>query len=238
MIDGLSSAQTEVKEYVGDGSTLVYDLLAPTVSITTVENWEAGAWVEKTETTHWSSSDADDNTKITFVDNNEPGASVAAKYTFTFEAKASTDSGDFLVLVDTNGNRWAAAADITGADEAPTSSLWTAIAAENKVQVDISGATDAASVAALFEAALDGLTGFDAVFTSDDTAADGTMFFEAVTAGDCADPEDYAIDSETDGTSGLTWAETTEGKTTTLKITYTSGNTLKSILNDHMNNGL
>ena len=127
------------------------------------------------------------------------------------EAKASVTAGDFAVLVDTNGSRWGFAFDTTGSDAEPTSTVWTAIPSEKKVQVDISGDTTAANVAASVELAVDALVGFSAVFTSDDTAADGTIYFESVVAGALADPEDYAAASTTDGSSGMTWAETTAG---------------------------
>ena len=70
--------------------------------------------------------------------------------TFTFDTFANTTSGDYMVVYDTAGLAWAAAADKTGSAPAPTGAIWTAIPAGRKVQVDISTATTAADVAALF----------------------------------------------------------------------------------------
>jgi hypothetical protein len=74
------------------------------------------------------------------------------------------------------------------ATASPSGAIWTAIPAGRKVAVNILNATTAASVAALVEAALDGLTGFTAVLTTDDSAADGTMTVTQVAAGVVADP--------------------------------------------------
>lgn len=83
------------------------------------------------------------------------------------------DSG-FTFVTNTQGS-------IYGAE--PTGAIWTAIPANKKGQADISGATTAANVAAIFETAFDALTGFTSVVTSDDTAADGTMLMTAVVDG-------------------------------------------------------
>jgi hypothetical protein len=93
----------------------------------------------------------------------------------TFLAKASCVSRDFVVLYDASGNAWAAAVDLTGSDADPSAQKWSDVASARKVKVNISAATTAASVAAAFETALNALTGFTAAFTTDDTAADGTM---------------------------------------------------------------
>lgn len=109
--------------------------------------------------------------------------STAEVQTLTFPAKAGATAGDYFVVTDTAGNTWAAALNVSGADPAPTGAIWTAVNAARKVNVDISACTDAASVAAAVEAAFDALTGVTAVITTDDTAANGTMTFTAVTAG-------------------------------------------------------
>jgi len=93
----------------------------------------------------------------------------------TFLAKASCVSGDFVVLYDASGNAWAAAVDLTGSDAAPSAQKWSDVPAARKVRVDISAQTTAAQVAAAFETAINALTGFTAAFTTDDSAADGTM---------------------------------------------------------------
>lgn len=74
------------------------------------------------------------------------------------------------------------------ATASPSGAIWTAIPAGRKTNVNILNATTAASVAALVEAALDGLTGLTAVLTTDDAAANGTMTVTQVAAGVVADP--------------------------------------------------
>lgn len=125
---------------------------------------------------------------------------VAEVQTLTFDTKANTGDGDYVVVYDTTGQAWAVAADKTGSSAEPTGAIWTAIPAGNKAQADISGDTTAADVAASFETAFDGITGFTAVITSDDSAADGTMTMTQVVAGDDAD--DAVTKDEDDGTAG------------------------------------
>lgn len=78
--------------------------------------------------------------------------------TATFQAKASTGSGDYVVIYDTDGNGWAVAADLTGSDPEPTGAVWDDIPAARKTQVDLSAATTAANVATAFASAFNGLT--------------------------------------------------------------------------------
>lgn len=89
--------------------------------------------------------------------------------TFTFDTLANTDPGDYMVVYDTTGLAWAAAADVTGTDPEPTGAVWVAIPAAQKVQVDLSGAVSAADVAEAFSDALTALA--DVPFTSVDTVA-------------------------------------------------------------------
>lgn len=89
--------------------------------------------------------------------------------TFTFDTQANTDAGDYMVVYDTEGLAWAAAADLTGTDPEPTGAIWTAIPAARKVMVDLSAAITADDVAEAFSDALTALT--DVPFTSIDTAA-------------------------------------------------------------------
>ena len=89
----------------------------------------------------------------------------------TLTDAADGDSG-FAFVTDTQG------ADLGAV---PTGANW--VAADNTAQADISAATDAASVAAAFELAFDGLTGFTAVVVTSDAAANGTMTFTAVVSG-------------------------------------------------------
>jgi hypothetical protein len=108
--------------------------------------------------------------------------------TLTFPAKAASTGGDYIVFYDGNGLSWAAALNKSGADAAPTGAIYTAIPSGRKVNVDISAATTAASVAALVETAIDALTGLSAVITTDDSAADGTMLLTNLVAGNVISP--------------------------------------------------
>ena len=116
----------------------------------------------------------------------------------TFDDKAGTGDGDYLVLTDAEGVDWAVAADTTGSSPEPTGAAWLAIAASHKTQADISGASDEASVAAIFETAFNSLTNFNDQFTTDDTAADGTMLFATIPVG----AVDSAIDTHNANDSG------------------------------------
>ena len=91
----------------------------------------------------------------------------------------------------------------------PTGAIWTAIPSANKTQADISGDTTAAQVAARFELAFDGLTGFSAVITSDDTAADGTMTMTQVVPGTTTDPVPKNADDS--GAGSISTTESTAG---------------------------
>lgn len=92
--------------------------------------------------------------------------------TFTFQAFVDTDSGDYLVISDTTGLKWAAAADLTGADPAPTGAVWVAIPSGRKVQVSLLGAITADDVATAFADALEALTAvpFSSVDSTDEVA--------------------------------------------------------------------
>lgn len=128
--------------------------------------------------------------------------------TVTFDTKANSTAGDHVVVYDTAGTAWGISLDITGSDAEPTASTWTAIAAANKVHVDISGATTAAQVAAAVETEFDALTGVTNVLTTDDSAADGTMTFTSVSRGAVADP--VVSDDDGAGAGSITAVVTTE----------------------------
>lgn len=136
--------------------------------------------------------------------------------TLTFPAKADATAGDYFVVTDTAGNTWAAALDKTGADPAPTGAIYTAVNAARKVNVDISGATTAAEVAAAVEAAFDALTGVTSVLVTDDSAADGTMTFTGVNAGNVATAQVKNADDS--GAGSITQATTTPGVTGVVDI--------------------
>ncbi len=132
--------------------------------------------------------------------------------TITWLTKAGTSDGDYVVVEDTAGTKWAVATDLTGTSAEPTGAVWAAIPAANKAQADISGDTTAAQVAATFELAFDGITGFSALIATDDTAADGTMTFTQVKGGTM---DDVVPLDATDATAGtITAANTTPGAAT------------------------
>lgn len=135
----------------------------------------------------------------------------------TFPAKAGATAGDHVVLTDGSGVEWAISLDVTGSDAEPTASTWTNVAAGRKTHVDISSGTDAASVAALVETAFDALTDVSSSFTTDDTAADGTMLFTCVVRGPCADPVPKDADGGTAGS--ITASETNAGVASTVDVT-------------------
>lgn len=85
--------------------------------------------------------------------------------TFTFVDKATCVDGDFAVITDTAGAKWAFAIDTSGSAPEPTSAIWSAIPAGNKVNVDISGATTDANVATAVRAGLAGLSGIGTTLT-------------------------------------------------------------------------
>lgn len=144
--------------------------------------------------------------------------------TMTFEAKASMVEGEYLVVYDTAGLAWAIAADISGTAEEPTGAIWVAIPAARKAQVDLSGTSTAASVAAAFETAFDALTGFSDVIVTDDTAGDGTMTFTQVVRGPATTPVSKLQDDS--GSGGITITETNPGVSSVVGVT---NNTLTKV---------
>ncbi len=120
--------------------------------------------------------------------------------TLTFPAKASAANGDYVEVFDAAGLTWAVALDTLGTAAAtPTGAVWVAIPAGRKVYADISGTTDAASVAAAAKAALNALTGFTAALTLNDIAADGTMTSTATAFGPVTNPVPH---TKNDGAAG------------------------------------
>jgi hypothetical protein len=135
--------------------------------------------------------------------------------TLTFDTKANTDPGDYVVVYDTDGNGWAVYADVSGSDPEPTGAVWDSIDAARKTSADISAATDAASVAAIFETAFDGLTDFP--FTTDDTAANGTMLVTCNTRGPTTDADTFNEDDS--GAGSIVAVETNAGVASEVNIT-------------------
>lgn len=145
-------------------------------------------------------------------------AGVKEVQTLTFPAFASITDRDYIIVEDTLGGKWAIYADKTGSSVAPTGALYTAISAANKAKADISGATTAAQVAAIFETAFDGLTGFTAKIITDDSAADGTMIFTQTKVGPVVNPVPKDLNDGTAGT--LAGVQTTAGVASNLNNTY------------------
>lgn len=138
--------------------------------------------------------------------------------TLTFPAKAASTDGDYVVFYDQAGNAWAVALDKTGLAAAePTGAAWTAIPAGRKTYVDISGGTDAASVAALIETAIDALTGLTTVITTDDAAANGTMLLTQTVPGPTTNPVPHNADDS--GAGSITGVQTTAGVATEVDLT-------------------
>lgn len=122
------------------------------------------------------------------------GKPLWAEQTMTFPAVAASTAGDYITIGDTNGLLWALSIDKTGADPEPTGAIWTAIPAGRKAHVDISGGTDAASVAALMETAAVALVGLTDVWAVSDAAANGELNFQAVDYGPTAEATEHNAD--------------------------------------------
>lgn len=129
--------------------------------------------------------------------------------TLTFDTFANTNDGDYVILEDTDANQYAVALDKTGST-VPSGAKWAAIDAANKAIADISsGVTTAAEVAAAAETALNTISGFSSIITTDDTAADGTMQLTWTESGPVADPDPEAEDDG--GPGSISGVEDTAG---------------------------
>lgn len=129
--------------------------------------------------------------------------------TLNFPTFAGATSGDYIVITSQSGLTFAVYLDKTGATAAPTGAAYVAVASGRKSRVDISGDTTAAQVAARAELALNALTGFTALITTDDTAADGHMSLTQVTAGSTTNPVPHNANDS--GAGSITTAATTPG---------------------------
>lgn len=107
------------------------------------------------------------------------------------------------------------------ASQTPTGAAWTAVGASNKGLADISADTTAAQVAARAETAWNALTGFSAVITSDDTAADGTMTMTQVVRNPATNPVSKTYNDS--GAGSATGVQTTAGVASTVDV---SANTI------------
>ena len=113
-------------------------------------------------------------------------ASVIQVDTLTFPAKAGVTTGDYINVYAQDGTTYALFLDLTGADSNPTGANF--VAADYSGSADISLATDAASVAAIAELALNALTDLTAKITTNDVAADGTMTLTQIVLGPVTNP--------------------------------------------------
>jgi hypothetical protein len=136
--------------------------------------------------------------------------------TLTLASLAGTTSKDYVVVTDTNGLTWAIYADKTGSDTAPTGAAYVAVNASRKNKADISGATTAAQVAALFKTAFEALTGFTSVVTITDPT-DGTLLFTHTARGPVTNPVPHnATDS---GAGSISVTESTPGVASKVDVT-------------------
>ena len=129
--------------------------------------------------------------------------------TLTFPALAGATAGDHAIFYDASGDAWGVSLDVAGTDPEPSGALWVALDAGKAAHVDISAATTAASVAALVETALNALTGFTAAFTTNDTAADGTMILTNDVDGVAVDAD--VFDEDESGAGSITVAVDQQG---------------------------
>lgn len=136
-------------------------------------------------------------------------SAVFEKQSITLPALASAADGDYIVITDSNGDEWAIALDTTGgAATTPTGAAWVAIAAGNKDYLDISGATTAATVAALVKTALEALDGFSDVYTITNQGA-GVLHITSVVSGPITNPVPH--DDDDMGAGSIAGAQVTGG---------------------------
>ena len=105
--------------------------------------------------------------------------------TITCPAFAGATDRDYIIYKDTTGASWAVYLDKTGTSVAPTGALYVAVAAANKSNADISGATTAINVATIVRAAYVALVGFTAVCTAV-AVGDGTITMTSALRAPCA----------------------------------------------------
>lgn len=107
-------------------------------------------------------------------------ANAKDKNRVTFPAKLAATEGDFIQLTDAAGGKWALALDVDGGGVTNAGPIY---AASTAIVVDISGCTDAPSVALAVVTALTGA--FTTAFAVTNNL-DGTVDFEANSNGPCA----------------------------------------------------
>lgn len=149
------------------------------------------------------------------------GKPAYALVTVNFADEASTVVGDYITWVDTSGNRWGIGLNLDGTTE-PTSAEWIAIDAARKDTVDVTGLGTDIAIAAAVETAMNALTGFAALFTTDDTAADGTMTITSDAYGATGTPTAFASDGIAASSAAVTLTTTGVALTAPTGAIYTA----------------
>ncbi len=149
------------------------------------------------------------------------GKPAFAKVTVNFADEASTVVGDYITWVDTSGNRWGIGLNLDGTTE-PVSAEWTAINAARKDTVDVTGLGTDVAIAAAVETAMNALTGFAALFTTDDTAANGTMTITSDAYGATGTPTAFASDGIAASSAAVTLTTTGVALTAPSGAIYTA----------------
>jgi hypothetical protein len=160
-------------------------------------------------------------------------ADVAQIATLTLVQKSSQGASDFIVSKTTDGSTYAVWLDTTGSGTAPTSSVYTAIAAGNKAKADISGATTADNVRDIVKTTFEGISGYTAKCVI--TTGSGTCIFTQQVAGDCSDPAEYSAASTTPGSGANGWVVGTAGDAIDLaptSVSYTGVATARKTVAD------
>ena len=144
----------------------------------------------------------------------------------TFQEPGSTGSGDYLVLEDSAGLLWAAAADLTGSDPAPTGAVWTSIPGARKTLADLSSAATAEDVALAFDTAFNSLTGFGDSFNTDWTFVPGSVNIDELPAGSANSTATPHNSGDTGAGSITTEVIAPGGAPTTYSITLSPNDSL------------
>ena len=131
--------------------------------------------------------------------------------TITTPATAGVTDEEFVIMEASNGLTWGWAYDKTGTSAEPSDALWTAIPADRKAQVDISGDTTAAEVMDATKVAMNALPGFAAQFQINDAANDGTGIFTWQNIGAVSAPFASYLDDGSQTTGNVTYASIAAG---------------------------
>lgn len=141
-------------------------------------------------------------------------------------ATASVTDEEFGILTDPEGLKWGYAFDKTGSSAAPSDALWTAIPADRKAQIDISGDVTAAEVMDALKVGMNALAGFAAKFNINDDANDGTAIVTWGNSGRIATPFASYLDDGSQTTGNVTYTQSTAGTESGAKE-LESGDTVK-----------